>query len=84
MQGEHAAQRLAFEVQLSTIYSTEIVGRREFYRMNNGDMVWAFQSFDPSVTRTSEVDIFYLTNQNATNRIDASAVQGYVFHTLTM
>lgn len=64
VQVEHAGQRLAFEVQLSTTYLTEIVGRREFYRMNNGGMVWVFQSFDPSITRTSEEDIFYLNNHN--------------------
>ncbi|WP_346830901.1 DUF6035 family protein [Pseudomonas abietaniphila] len=64
VQVEHAGQRLAFEVQLSTTYLTEIVGRREFYRANNGGMVWVFQSFDPSTTRTSEEDIFYLNNNN--------------------
>jgi len=64
VQVEHKGQRLAFEVQLSTRYLTEIVGRREFYRANNGAMVWVFQSFDPGVTRTAEEDIFYLNNYN--------------------
>lgn len=64
VQVEHAGQRLAFEVQLSTTFLTEIVGRREFYRENNGGMVWVFQSFDPTTTRTAEEDIFYLNNYN--------------------
>lgn len=64
VQVEHAGQRIAFEVQLSTTYLTEIVGRREFYRLNNGAMIWVFQDFDPILTRTSEEDIFYLNNYN--------------------
>ncbi|MFP7836577.1 DUF6035 family protein [Pseudomonas aeruginosa] len=64
VQVEHAGQRLAFEVQLSTTFLTEIVGRREFYRANRGAIVWVFQSFDPTGARTSEEDIFYLNNRN--------------------
>jgi len=64
VQVEHAGQRLAFEVQLSTTFLSEIVGRREFYRRNNGGMVWVFHSFDPTTTRTAEEDIFYLNNHN--------------------
>ncbi|HDS1738288.1 DUF6035 family protein [Pseudomonas putida] len=64
VQVEQAGQRIAFEVQLSTTYLTEIVGRREFYHLNNGAMIWIFQDFDPSLTRTSEEDIFYLNNYN--------------------
>lgn len=64
VQVEHNGQRLAFEVQLSTTYLTEIVGRREFYRANNAGMVWIFHSFDPTATRTSEEDIFFLNNNN--------------------
>jgi hypothetical protein len=64
VQVEHAGQRLAFEVQLSTTFLTEIVGRREFYRANEGAIIWVFQSFDPAETRTSEEDIFYLNNHN--------------------
>ncbi|MCV4264481.1 DUF6035 family protein [Pseudomonas capsici] len=64
VQAEINGQRLAFEVQLSTTYLTEIAGRREFYRANNGAMVWIFHSFDPSSTRTSEEDIFFLNNNN--------------------
>lgn len=57
-------QRIAFEVQLSTTFLTEIVGRREFYRANGGSMIWVFQSFDPSSTKTAEEDIFFLNNLN--------------------
>ncbi|SDS59942.1 DUF6035 family protein [Pseudomonas oryzae] len=64
VQVAHAGQRLAFEVQLSTTFLTEIVGRREFYRENGGAIIWVFQSFDPTQTRTSEEDIYYLNNRN--------------------
>lgn len=57
-------ERIAFEVQLSTTFLTEIVGRREFYRANGGAMIWVFQSFDPSSTKTAEEDIFFLNNLN--------------------
>ncbi|KIU48813.1 MULTISPECIES: DUF6035 family protein [Pseudomonas] len=56
--------RIAFEVQLSTTFLTEIVGRREFYRANGGSMIWVFENFDPSATRTAEEDIFFLNNLN--------------------
>lgn len=58
------AQRFAFEVQLSTTFLTEIVGRREFYRLNGGAIIWVFQGFNPHETRTAEEDIFYLNNLN--------------------
>lgn len=64
VQVERAGQRIAFEVQLSTTYLTEIVGRREFYRANSGAVIWVFQSFDPTQTRTAEEDILYLNNHN--------------------
>lgn len=64
VQVERAGQRLAFEVQLSTTFLTEIVGRREFYRANGGAIIWVFQHFDPTETRTAEEDIFYLNNLN--------------------
>ncbi|WP_256582755.1 DUF6035 family protein, partial [Pseudomonas sp. 1239] len=57
-------ERIAFEVQLSTTFLTEIVGRREFYRANGGSMIWVFQSFDPGATKTAEEDIFFLNNLN--------------------
>lgn len=56
--------RIAFEVQLSTTFLTEIVGRREFYRANGGSMIWVFQNFDPTATKTAEEDIFFLNNLN--------------------
>ncbi|MDF3865379.1 DUF6035 family protein [Pseudomonas denitrificans (nom. rej.)] len=56
--------RIAFEVQLSTTFLTEIVGRREFYRANGGSMIWVFQNFDPRATKTAEEDIFFLNNLN--------------------
>jgi len=65
VQVERAGQRLAFEVQLSTTFLTEIVGRREFYRANGGAIIWVFEGFDPAQTRTAEEDIFYLNNLNA-------------------
>lgn len=64
VQVERAGQRLAFEVQLSTTFLTEIVGRREFYRANEGAIIWIFQHFHPTETRTAEEDIFYLNNLN--------------------
>lgn len=57
-------QRFAFEVQLSTTFLTEIVGRREFYRVNGGAIVWVFEGFNPQENRTAEQDIFYLNNLN--------------------
>lgn len=57
-------RRFAFEVQLSTTFLTEIVGRREFYRVNGGAIVWVFESFNPQENRTAEQDIFYLNNLN--------------------
>lgn len=64
VQVRRGEQRIAFEVQLSTTFLTEIVGRREFYRANGGSMIWVFQSFDPSSTKTAEEDIFFLNNLN--------------------
>ncbi|WP_059405226.1 DUF6035 family protein [Pseudomonas sp. RIT-PI-q] len=64
VQVERAGQRLAFEVQLSTTFLTEIVGRREFYRANGGAIIWVFEHFDPTETRTAEEDIFFLNNLN--------------------
>lgn len=64
VQVERDGQRLAFEVQLSTTFLTEIVGRREFYRVNGGAIIWVFQGFNPGETRTAEEDIFYLNNLN--------------------
>jgi len=56
--------RIAFEVQLSTTFLTEIVGRREFYRANGGSMIWVFQNFDPRSTKTAEEGIFLLNHLN--------------------
>lgn len=64
VQVEREGQRLAFEVQLSTTFLTEIVGRREFYRANGGAIIWVFQGFNPAETRTAHEDIFYLNNLN--------------------
>lgn len=38
--------RLAFEVQLSTTFLSVIVGRRDFYRAENGSLIWIFESFE--------------------------------------
>ena len=64
MQVARGDDRIAFEVQLSTTFLTEIVGRREFYRANGGSMIWVFQNFDPRSTKTAEEGIFLLNHLN--------------------
>lgn len=56
--------RLAFEIQLSTTFLSIIVDRREFYRTENGYLLWLFQKFDPNRTRRAEEDIFFNNNSN--------------------
>ncbi|MGZ8176278.1 MULTISPECIES: DUF6035 family protein [Methylobacter] len=56
--------KLAFEIQLSTTFLSTIVDRRDFYRAENGYLLWIFQKFNPSRTRRSEEDIFYNNNSN--------------------
>ncbi|MDY1045272.1 DUF6035 family protein [Pseudomonas coleopterorum] len=57
VQAYREQRRFAFEVQLSTTFLTEIVGRREFYRVNGGAIVWVFEGFNPQENRTAEQDI---------------------------
>jgi hypothetical protein len=57
-------RRLVFEIQLSTTFLSVIVDRKEFYRAEQGSLIWIFQSFDPNHTRRAEEDIFYNNNQN--------------------
>lgn len=57
-------RKFAFEIQLSTTFLSVIVDRRDFYRAENGHLIWIFQSFDPHRTRRAEEDIFYNNNSN--------------------
>lgn len=57
-------KKFAFEIQLSTTFLSVIVDRRDFYRNENGHLIWIFQRFDPQRTRRSEEDIFYNNNSN--------------------
>ena len=57
-------QRTKFELMLSSTFLTEAVGRRELYRTNGGVIVWAFEHFHPTETRTAEENVFYLNNLN--------------------
>lgn len=57
-------RRFAFEIQLSTTFLSVIVDRREFYRAENGHLLWVFKSFDPHRTRRAEEDIFFNNNSN--------------------
>ncbi len=57
-------KRFAFEIQLSTTFLSVIVDRRDFYRAENGHLIWIFQRFDPQRTRRAEEDIFFNNNSN--------------------
>jgi len=56
--------RLAFEIQLSTTFLSIIVDRRDFYRSENGYLIWLFKEFNPSKTRRAEEDVFFNNNSN--------------------
>jgi hypothetical protein len=56
--------KFAFEIQLSTTFLSVIVDRRDFYRTENGYLLWIFKDFDPNRTRRAEEDIFFNNNSN--------------------
>ncbi|WP_422459262.1 DUF6035 family protein [Endozoicomonas sp. ALB115] len=58
------SQKVVFEVQLTTTFLDVIVGRNEFYRKENIQILWVFQRFNPESTVQTENDIF---NTNKTN-----------------
>lgn len=64
VQSSWADKKFAFEIQLSTTFLSVIVDRRDFYRNENGHLIWIFQRFDPQRTRRAEEDIFYNNNSN--------------------
>lgn len=64
VQSSWAGKKFAFEIQLSTTFLSVIVDRRDFYRNENGHLIWIFQRFDPQRTRRAEEDIFYNNNSN--------------------
>ena len=60
----HGSQKVVFEIQLTTTFLDVIVGRNEFYRKENIQILWVFQQFNPENTVQTENDIF---NTNKTN-----------------
>ncbi|MEO6922944.1 MAG: DUF6035 family protein [Bryocella sp.] len=58
-------QRVAFEVQLSTIFLHVIAERMTFYRRNDGALLWLFKDLDPAEFKLAEDDVFYSNNRNA-------------------
>lgn len=65
VQGVWQGQRVAFEVQLSTIFLRIIAERRVFYRRETGLLFWIFRAFGNKerVALTQE-DLFYNNNRN--------------------
>lgn len=57
--------RVAFEIQLSATFLSEIVQRGEFYRQNGALLVWVFRNFVEHDPRMTQLDIFYPNNFNA-------------------
>ena len=57
--------RVAFEIQLSATFLSEIVQRREFYRKEGALLVWVFRNFVEQDPRLTQLDIFYPNNLNA-------------------
>lgn len=62
--GPNGQINIAFEVQLSTTFLSEIVGRSEFYRKENGLVIWILKEFDIKNARLTDLDIFYPNNLN--------------------
>lgn len=56
---------MAFEIQLSSTFLSEIVERREFYRKQGALLVWIFQHFVRHEPKLTQLDIFYPNNLNA-------------------
>lgn len=65
VQARRGAQRVAFEVQLSTTFLHVIAQRMKFYRDNHGVLVWLFRDLNFSKYLQAEDDIFYANNRNA-------------------
>lgn len=63
--GPNGHFKVAFEVQLSSTFLSEIVERREFYRNEGALLVWVFRHFVKHNPRVTELDIFYPNNLNA-------------------
>lgn len=57
--------KIAFEIQLSATFLSEIVQRREFYRKEGALLVWVFRNFVKHDPRLTQLDIFYPNNLNA-------------------
>ena len=57
--------RIAFEVQLSTTFLSEIVQRSEFYLNDGALLIWVFRRFVEKGPKLTQLDIFYPNNLNA-------------------
>jgi competence CoiA-like predicted nuclease len=63
--GPNGAFPIAFEIQLSSTFLSEIVERREYYRKQGALLVWIFQRFVRHDPKLTQLDIFYPNNLNA-------------------
>jgi competence CoiA-like predicted nuclease len=57
--------RIAFEIQLSTTFLSEIVQRSEFYLNEGALLIWVFRRFVEKGPKLTQLDIFYPNNLNA-------------------
>jgi len=57
--------RIAFEIQLSTTFLSEIVQRSEFYLNEDALLIWVFRRFVERGPKLTQLDIFYPNNLNA-------------------
>jgi hypothetical protein len=56
--------RIAFEVQLSTTFLSVVAGRRQFYRMEGGLLIWVLASFTQEYRRMTTDDLLFSNNSN--------------------
>jgi hypothetical protein len=63
--GPNGPLPIAFEIQLSSTFLSEIVLRREFYRDEGYLLVWVFRRFVKHDPKLTQLDIFYPNNLNA-------------------
>lgn len=63
--GQKGDLRIAFEVQLSTTFLSEIVQRSEFYLKEGALLIWVFRRFVEKGPKLTQLDIFYPNNLNA-------------------
>lgn len=63
--GPNGQFSVAFEIQLSSTFLTEIVARKEFYLEQGALLVWVFQRFVKHNPKMTQIDIFYPNNLNA-------------------